>query len=94
MMKMESTEDAVYIDYVLPGYDYKFNVLIPDYNITVPYMISHLPKVVKMTPEQVAAREQGILRLRIPYNATQFTVTVPHTGEIRYCYMDAYIVEV
>lgn len=89
----QAAGEQVYVDYVLPGYDYAFNVLITDYNITVPYMIKHPRKVVKLTLEQAIAREQGMFRIRILYSATQFSVMVPHTGEIRYCSMDAYAIE-
>jgi hypothetical protein len=89
----QAAGEPVYVDYVLPGYDYTFNVLIADYNITVPYMIKHPRKVVKLTLEQAIAHEQGMFRIRIPYSATQFSVMVPHTGEIRYCSMDAYAIE-
>ncbi len=85
--------EEVYVDYVLPPYEWRFTVLIPDYNITVLYSITHPSKVVKLTLTQAVLREQGMLPLRIPYSATQFPVKVPHTGEIRYCAVDSYAIE-
>ncbi len=89
----EAAGTTVYVDYVLPGYDYRFNVAIPEYGIAVPYSIYHQSRVVKLTLAQAIAREEGRLPIRIPYSATQFPVRVPHTGEVRYCSLDSYMIE-
>ncbi len=89
----ETCGEVVYVDYVLPGYDYRFHVMIPEYNISVPYSIYHQSRIVKLTLDQAIARQKGLLPIRVPYSATQFPVKVPHNGEIRYCSLDAYVIE-
>lgn len=83
--------EEFYIDYVVPRHDRRIDIYIEDHKILVPYVIIHREKVLRLTLAQVEAWRQGTYRINIPYSASYVPVLIPTTGEIRQCFVDAYI---
>lgn len=83
--------NELYIDYVVPRHDRRIDIYIEDHNILVPYVIIHREKVLRLTVAQLEAWRQGTYRFNIPYSASYVPVMIPATGEIRQCFVDAYV---